>query len=98
MFDSSDSDLVAGERRTDLVRAAAHIVVKPKPNGRYSFNADIPAEVRPQFTRALMRVEAELMLHDADLIGAESGESRTPDQRRADALIALILRVNDQST
>lgn len=42
-----------------------------------------------------MRVEAELLLEDADRLGEPGGEERTPDQRRADALLALTLRMSD---
>ncbi len=43
-----------------------------------------------------MRVEAELLLHDADKISVDGpGANRTPAQRRADAFLALVLRVGD---
>ena len=50
-----------------------------------------PEEATP-FERALMRVEAELLLDDARRVGTPDEVYRTPPQRRADALIALVLR------
>jgi hypothetical protein len=42
-----------------------------------------------------MRVQAELLLDDADRLGREDWEDRTDEQRAADALIELALRVAD---
>ncbi len=42
-----------------------------------------------------MRVEAELLLDDADRLGQEDHEDRTYEQRAADAFVALALRVGD---
>ncbi|MGH8985059.1 MAG: hypothetical protein ACRDY6_14445 [Acidimicrobiia bacterium] len=47
------------------------------------------------FVRALMRVEAELLLQDANALGGARDEKRTDAQRRADAFVALALRVVD---
>ncbi|WP_433577074.1 hypothetical protein [Nocardia brasiliensis] len=44
-----------------------------------------------------MRVEAELLLHDAELVTVEGGEPRTPEERRTDAFVALVLRVDDRA-
>ena len=41
-----------------------------------------------------MRIEAELLLDDADVLTARIGERRTQSERRADALTALILRLH----
>ncbi|HET6921436.1 MAG TPA: hypothetical protein VFI46_18530 [Jiangellaceae bacterium] len=45
--------------------------------------------------RAIMRIEAELLLADANEVGSSAAEPRTPQQRRADAFVALALRVAD---
>ena len=47
-------------------------------------------------SRALMRVEAELLLEDADLVSERDHERelRTPSQRAADALVAIVLQVH----
>jgi hypothetical protein len=55
----------------------------------------LPQELAEPFTRALMRIEAELLLHDAYLLTATSGETRTQSERCADAFMAMILRLDD---
>jgi len=47
-----------------------------------------PNEARP-LVRALMRAEAELLLKDADAFDP-TREGRTPEQRRADALLEVV--------
>jgi hypothetical protein len=42
-----------------------------------------------------MRVQAELMLDDADRVGQENWEDQTHERRAADAFDALALRVLD---
>lgn len=51
----------------------------------------------PAFMRALMRIEAELLLADADAWATEGFEERTPEQRAADALVELTRRVGEAS-
>ncbi|MEV6339988.1 hypothetical protein AB0M12_35345 [Nocardia vinacea] len=98
MADDMDSDLVAGERRADLERALTYVSTEPQPDGGYIINGDLPPDVAPPFIRAIMRVEAELLLNDAELVTVDEGEPRTPEERRADAFVALILRVDDRSS
>ncbi|WP_040792852.1 MULTISPECIES: DUF222 domain-containing protein [Nocardia] len=95
MADDTDSDLVAGERREDLLRALSYVSTESRADGSYVVNGDLPPEVAPPFIRAIMRVEAELLLHDAEFVTVEEGEPRTPEERRADAFLALALRVTD---
>ena len=47
----------------------------------------------PAFVRAHMRIEAELLLADADAWATDGYEDRTPEQRAADALVELTRRV-----
>ncbi|MBH0778214.1 hypothetical protein [Nocardia bovistercoris] len=93
--DEMDSDLVAGERRIDLLRALSYVSTESGPDGEYIVNGDLPPEVAPPFIRAIMRVEAELLLHDAELVTVDNEEPRTPDERRTDAFVALVLRIDD---
>jgi len=65
------------------------------PGGEGILSGQLPQELAEPFTRALMRIEAELLLHDADLFTARSGETRTQSERRADAFTAMILRLGD---
>ncbi|MET8797841.1 hypothetical protein ABZV91_15565 [Nocardia sp. NPDC004568] len=95
MADETDSDLVAGEHRDDLLRALTYVSTESLSDGSYVVNGDLPREVAPPFIRAIMRVEAELLLHDAEFVTIDEGEPRTPEERRADAFLALALRVTD---
>ncbi|MEV0028592.1 hypothetical protein [Nocardia sp. NPDC050793] len=92
----TDSDLVAGERRTDLLHALSYVHTEAGPDGEYIVNGDLPPEVAPPFIRAIMRVEAELLLHDAELVTVDNEEPRTPEERRTDAFVALVLRIDDR--
>jgi hypothetical protein len=95
MADGTDSDLIAGELRDDLLRALSYVETESGPDGSYIVNGDLPPEVAPPFIRAIMRIEAELLLHDALQVTVDRGEPRTPEERRADAFLALALRVTD---
>lgn len=95
MADGTDSDLIAGELRDDLLRALSYVETESGPDGSYIVNGDLPPEVAPPFIRAIMRIEAELLLHDALQVTIDHGEPRTPEERRADAFLALALRVTD---
>jgi hypothetical protein len=55
---------------------------------------NIPAAVIGPFWRALMRREARLLREDADEMGDEISEPRTPEQRRADAFLDLITSID----
>nr|WP_246598197.1 hypothetical protein [Nocardia tengchongensis] len=81
MADDEGSDLVAGERRADLLRALNYVSTEDTPDGGYIVNGDLPPEVAPPFIRAIMRIEAELLLQDAELVTVEHGE--TPHTRGA---------------
>lgn len=87
---------VAGERVDDLARLMTQIQPgSPSPDGSYRFHFQFKNEEWAPLVRALMRIEAELLLHDADLVHPSQLEPRTSDQRRADAFVALALRVQD---
>ncbi|WP_174183368.1 hypothetical protein [Nocardia barduliensis] len=95
MADDIDSDLIAGERRADLLRALSYVSTESQPDGGTVVNGNLPPEVAPPFIRAIMRVEAELLLRDAELV-TEDGEPRTQEKRREDAIIALLFRFDDR--
>jgi len=87
---------VAGERLQALV--AALIECKPEriENGSYKVDAELDTATGAPLARALMRVEAEMLLADAEAIRPDlAGGMRTPDQRRADAFLELAHRVHD---
>jgi hypothetical protein len=87
------ADLVAGERRDELIAALLEARLSPVADGVVRLNMDLPDNC--PLIRALMRVEAELILMDADAMAHGRFEHRTSDQRRADAFMALALRAAD---
>jgi hypothetical protein len=86
---------VAGESIDVLVEALAAFEVRKTRAGRVGVTAQLDRDIGQPLQRAIMRIESELLAHDADLIGTSGAEIRTPGERRADALIALVLRVAD---
>jgi hypothetical protein len=90
--------LVAGEPIGARLRAFGELSLRRNPNGGYRVSARFDREFGAPLLRALMRVEAELLTEDADLIGKADTQLRTPEERRADALVALSLRVADART
>ena len=84
---------VAGERVDTLIQALLQIKCKKASNGMTSVSGRLEPGLADPFFRALMRVQAELMLQDADRVGTENWEDRTHEQRAADAFVALALRV-----
>jgi hypothetical protein len=87
--------LVAGEPVSVLARALAQFTMAPTGDGMVSFDARLEPELGAPLQRALMRVEAELLFEDAGLVTPGHGAVRTPSNRRADAMVALVLRVSD---
>ena len=96
VVDNTGSDRVGGELRSELLHALSFVTAEAKPDGGCAVNVDLPWDVAPPFLRALMRIEAELLLQDAELVAFGTGEPRTPAERRADALVALALRATDR--
>ncbi len=86
---------VAGEPLDTLIEALLHVELKPSRNGMTRFSMRLEPRLATPFFRALMRVEAELLLDDADRLGQQDEETRTYEQRAADAFVALALRIGD---
>jgi hypothetical protein len=87
--------MIAGEPLDMLINALATIKPKKTREGMVRITAEMGHDLGSSFVRALMRVEAELLAQDAEMLRGSESEFRTPDQRRADALVALVLRVTD---
>jgi len=83
---------IYGERIEVLLPALLTIVNAMKLDGdgmyRASFTLDEKHGV--PLRRALMRVEAELLIEDADSLGCQTFEDRTYEERAADALLRLM--------
>lgn len=91
----TDQQLVAGEPVELLIRAFVRFKFTEGPDGMTHGQARLEPSLGIPLFRALMRVEAELLLRDADTLGDPQHEARTSEQRRADALVALALRIAD---
>jgi len=90
------SRVVAGEPAVALVRAFLKFMTVTLPDGRVWVNAELDGNEGAPLARALMRVEAEFLVKDAEKISADGRvPTRTPAQRRADALVAVVLRVQN---
>jgi hypothetical protein len=82
--------LVAGEPTRLLFEALEQFDRKSRRDGMTHFTAVLEPRLGVPFMRALQRVELELLRDD----DAPAG---TPEQRAADALVVLVLRVADAS-
>jgi len=94
MIDNASTDQVGGEPRELLLQAMACITMTKDPEGGGILSGQLPQDLAEPFTRALMRIEAELLLNDADVFTAPIGELRTHSERRADALVEMVLRLD----
>lgn len=74
----ADGDLVAGEPRDLLIQGLAGLKIRQRPDGM----ASVSGEVSNPVVRALMRVEAQLLLDDAD---AMVPSYRSTERRRSGA-------------
>jgi hypothetical protein len=96
-MDTHADDVVAGESVLDLlpvlVAIAEQSPFKRRADGMYSFSAKMPTAQLIPFWRALMRVEAELLVEDAAAVRTTLEGLRTPKQREADAFSDLVRRV-----
>lgn len=86
--------LIAGEAVDDIARALGHLKMgPPRDDGTAEMTAKMPRDVFQPFLRALMRIEAELIVEDADELSSDSPEvERTDDERRFDAFVELVER------
>lgn len=85
---------VAGEDPSVLVGLLARVgdSLARNPDGTFSAHATFSKDEAPPLVRALMRVEAELLLDDARRLRTPDHVWRTPEQRSVDALCLLSLR------
>lgn len=85
--------LVEGEPLDLLAEALLQFDLREQPDGTWSVTSLLEPDIGNPFVRALMRVEARLLLEDAELVGTPGAECRTPEQRTADALVILVTSV-----
>jgi uncharacterized lipoprotein YmbA len=94
------STTVYGERIEDLLPALFTIqdAMTIDADGMYHASFALNAKDGAPLQRALMRVEAELLIEDADSIGSRHFEDRTHGQRAADALVRLLQTIGEHAT
>ncbi len=87
---------VAGESLDDLVAVLSNLQVCDEVDGLTEVDLRLNGEESAIFRRALMRLEAELLLDDANELDVASlATMRTPVQRRHDAFMLLVERILD---
>lgn len=88
--------LVAGEPANALARALIECQTETTVDGRVHVDLQLAGVMAAPLARALLRVEAELLVHDAAKISPVAlVPDRSAAQRRADAFVALVLRVGE---
>ncbi len=98
IFPRMESDAgrtVAGEPIQLLARALRRFEVRRRRAGSAFLDVKLPPDLSLPLLRALMRIEAELLTDEANRLSATYPDPRTDEQRRADALMALALRVEE---
>jgi hypothetical protein len=92
-------ETVYGERVRDLLPGllAFRDAAVYDDRGGFQSAVTLEPEVAQPLFRAMMRVEAELLLEDADNLGSDAHEDRTHEQRAADALVRLAVRIGEKA-
>jgi hypothetical protein len=86
---------VASEPLALLLQALGALTIEEQPGGWAKVHGEISPEPAAALHRALMRIEAEMILEDADTLDLVVRDERTPPQRRHDAFVELARRVVD---
>jgi len=76
---------VAGEPVDVLLEASCRVELTRTRSGLASFPCELEPRVALPFLRAIMRIEAELLVLDADALTDPGAEPRTQTQRALDA-------------
>ena len=85
---------VAGEPLEDLVAVMSSLELGEQADGLTDLHLRLNPHEAVILRRALMRLEAELLLDDADALDAASlSTARTPEQRLHDAFMLLVERI-----
>lgn len=91
---TKDTDCYGESARAILTAVSTGRLIRETPAGGASFDLTLtPDETGPVF-RALMRAEAELLMDDADAFEPPA-HLRTPEQRRADALVNIVTTASE---
>ncbi|UFU07957.1 DUF222 domain-containing protein [Ruania halotolerans] len=88
---NNGTDLIAGEPRALLIESLRNLDMSEERDGMRHMSGTVDLCV----VRALMRVEAQLLLEDADSPEVGHVLGRSAEQRRADAFVALVAALAD---
>jgi uncharacterized lipoprotein YmbA len=90
---------IYGERIEDLLPGllAVRDAMTVDAAGMYRGSFKLEPKNGVPLRRALMRVEAELLSDDADLVGCRRFQVRNYEQRAADALVRLVQAIGESA-
>ncbi|WP_338049694.1 DUF222 domain-containing protein [Ruania rhizosphaerae] len=88
---NNQTDLIAGKPRALLIESLRNLELGEERDGMRALSGNVDYCV----VRALARIEAQLLLEDADSPDADRLIERTTEQRRADAFVALVAALAD---
>ena len=93
-----EDTIVYGERVADLLPAlqAFRASMARRDDGMYEGRVSLKPNEATPFLRAHLRVQAELMLEDADSMASPVYDDRTYEQRAADAFVRLVTSLPGQ--
>jgi hypothetical protein len=89
------SNLIMGESADDIVTEMRQMKLSKYADGSGQLDGAVDSE--GPFVRALMRAEAELLVADAAAMSFGTYEDRTPDERRHDALLLILHRMEEHA-
>lgn len=85
---------IAGETLDDIIAVMRNVELGEQQDGLTEISMSLNDAETVILRRALMRVEAELLMADADALDVASVASlRSPTQRRHDAFMLIVQRV-----
>lgn len=85
---------IAGEALEDIIAVMRSVEIGDQRDGLTDFTLHLNDAENAILRRAMMRVEAELLVADADTLDVASLDTlRTPTQRRHDAFMLIVQRV-----
>jgi hypothetical protein len=82
-----------GERCEDIAEEMLGLDIRFGPDKSATVSGRMQAD--GPLWRAILRVEAELLLADADAMASGTYAARTPNQRRADAFVLVAERIGE---
>ncbi|MGH2660904.1 MAG: RNA polymerase subunit sigma-70 [Actinomycetota bacterium] len=80
--------MIAGEPVEELLKALRQLTWRKTGTGKIRLSASLDGELGGPLCRALIRIEREL-LQNGEAVSRPGVHVRTPEQRRADAVVAL---------